>query len=69
MKGLDNYQDILNEVDGIMVARGDLGSCSLIPFTRIHTVGVEIPIEKVANAQKMMIRHCNLKVSQNNSRA
>ncbi|MFY9504370.1 MAG: pyruvate kinase [Dethiobacteria bacterium] len=43
--GLDNFEQILDLADGIMVARGDLG--------------VELPTEEVPLLQKKIIRQCN----------
>lgn len=43
-QALDNFEEILREADGIMVARGDLG--------------VEVPFENLPGLQKKMIARC-----------
>lgn len=45
-EALENFDSILEASDAIMVARGDLG--------------VEIPLEQLAGAQKRIVRSCNV---------
>lgn len=45
-QGVNNFDDILKETDGVMVARGDLG--------------IEIPASQVFIVQKQLVAKCNL---------
>ncbi len=45
-EGVDNFNEILEEAHGVMIARGDLG--------------VEMPSEKVPMIQKKIIKKCNI---------
>jgi pyruvate kinase len=45
-EGISNFDDILAAADGIMVPRAD--------------IGMELPVEKVCMAQKMMVQKSNL---------
>ena len=44
-EGVTNIEKIISEVDGIMVARGDLG--------------IEIPIHSVPTVQRKIVRSCS----------
>lgn len=46
LQALENIDEIIKVSDGIMIARGDLG--------------VQIPIENIPNAQKSIIKKCNI---------
>lgn len=46
-QGINNIDEIINEADGIMIARGDMG--------------VSIPIYEIAIVQKEIIKKCNKK--------
>lgn len=49
-EGVNNLDEIIDASDAIMIARGDLG--------------IEIPIEKIANIQKEMVTKCRAKNKQ-----